>query len=89
MPPVPRAVTKSGRRIVTVTEQRIVREYKQGYSIEVEVKRGTGTRDQDKLTAFVNGETLEKATEKANEAVEELDKLAERTREIQHGESDE
>jgi len=71
-----------------MTEQRIVREYKQGYMISVRLKRGTGTRDQDTLVAEVHGETLEKATEKANEAVEELDQLAERTREIQHGEQD-
>ena len=66
-----------------MTDQQIIREFKDGYEIYVSIKRGTGTRDQDTLTATVHGETLEKAQERANAAVTHLEKLAHRTRKIQ------
>ena len=66
-----------------MSEQQIIREFKDGFEIYVSIKRGTGTRDQDTLSATVHGETLEKAENRARSAVETLDELAERTRAIQ------
>lgn len=66
-----------------MTEQQIVRTFDDGFEIYVSLKRGTGTRDQDTLSATVHGETLEKARERADTAVSHLEKLANRTRKIQ------
>jgi hypothetical protein len=71
-----------------MSEQQIIREFEDGFEIYVSIKRGTGTRDQDKLTTTVHGETLEKAEERARQAVETLDELAKRTRAIQTVEED-
>jgi len=72
-----------------MTEQKIIREFEDGYMIRVNLKRGSGTRDQDSLTGEVHGETLEKAIERSDRMLEQLDSMAERTRAIQYGESDE
>lgn len=66
-----------------MTKQTIERQFKDGFEIRIQIKRGTGTRDQDKLETVVRGETQEKAEERAERAVEHMESLAERTRAIQ------
>ncbi len=63
-----------------MTETTIERRFKDGYEIHVSIKRGTGTRDQDKISATVHGETQEKAEERAERAVEHMEELAWRVR---------
>lgn len=66
-----------------MTDQQIVREFQDGFTIKVSIKRGTGTRDEDRLSYRVAGETMEKAEERAEQAITQLEELAERTRAIQ------
>ena len=54
-----------------------------GVSITVELKRGTGTRDQDKLIAKAKGRTLNDARADMNELREYLHDLADDARAIQ------
>lgn len=68
--------------------EQTVREYKDGIKIDVKLKRGTSTRDEDRLQAQVHAEALEEAQEKADAAVSYLEKLAEVTRAIQPGGSE-
>lgn len=56
-----------------------------GVSITVELKRGGGTRDQDKLVAKAKGATLEDAREDMDELKAYLRDLADVCREIQPG----
>jgi len=67
------------------TETQHVERTDVGVSITVQLKRGSGTRDQDKITGKVKAETLEDAQEDMNLLREYLHRLAEDTRQIQPG----
>jgi hypothetical protein len=54
-----------------------------GVSLTVKLTRGTGTRDQDKITTKVKGKTLEEAREDMETLREYIHDLAEDTRQIQ------
>lgn len=54
-----------------------------GVSITAELKRGTGTRDQDKLTGKVKAETLEEARADMDTLKEDMAAWAEDLRAIQ------
>ena len=54
-----------------------------GVSLTVKLTRGTGTRDQDNLTAKVKAKTLEEAREDMETLREYLHDLAEDARQIQ------
>ncbi|WP_254544895.1 DUF7389 domain-containing protein [Halomarina pelagica] len=60
-----------------------------GVSLTVKLTRGTGTRDQDKLTAKVKAKTLEEACEDMETLREYIHDLAEDARQIQPGDDDE
>lgn len=65
----------------TVTEK--VERTDTGYSLTAEIKRGSGTRDQDKLTAKVKEEDYATAREQMDQAIEDMEEWAEHTRQIQ------
>lgn len=54
-----------------------------GVSITAELKRGTGTRDQDKLTGKVKAETLEEARADMDQLKEHMAEWADDLRTIQ------
>lgn len=54
-----------------------------GVSITAELKRGTGTRDQDKLTGKVKAETLEEARDDMDDLKDDMEEWAEDLRAIQ------
>nr|WP_233340563.1 hypothetical protein [Haloprofundus sp. MHR1] len=54
-----------------------------GISLTVKLTRGTGTRDQDKITAKVKAKTLEDARKDMETLREYIHDLAEDTRQIQ------
>jgi hypothetical protein len=54
-----------------------------GVSLTVQLTRGTGTRDQDKITAKVKAKTLEEARTDMETLRAYIDDLAESTRQIQ------
>ncbi|QKY22196.1 hypothetical protein B4589_017510 (plasmid) [Halolamina sp. CBA1230] len=54
-----------------------------GVSLTVKLTRGTGTRDQDKLTAKVKAKTLEEAREDMETLREYIHDLAEDARQVQ------
>lgn len=60
-----------------------------GVSLTVKLTRGTGTRDQDKLTAKVKAKTLDEAREDMETLREYIHDLAEDARQIQPGEDNE
>lgn len=60
-----------------------------GVSITVELKRGTGTRDQDKLVGKVKAETLDEARSDMTQLRNYLGNLADDCRQIQPGGTDE
>ncbi|WP_336361768.1 DUF7389 domain-containing protein [Haladaptatus sp. ZSTT2] len=60
-----------------------------GVSLTVKLTRGTGTRDQDKITAKVKAKTLEEAREDMETLRRYIHDLAEDARQIQPGEDDE
>jgi hypothetical protein len=60
-----------------------------GVSLTVKLTRGTGTRDQDKITAKVKAKTLEDAREDMESLRGYIHDLAEDARQIQPGEDDE
>ena len=57
-----------------------------GVSLTVQLTRGTGTRDQDKITAKVKAKTLEDARTDMETLRTYIDDLAESTRQIQPAE---
>lgn len=57
-----------------------------GVSLTVQLTRGTGTRDQDKITAKVKAKTLEDARTDMETLRAYIDDLAESTRQIQPAE---
>jgi hypothetical protein len=57
-----------------------------GVSLIVQLTRGTGTRDQDKITAKVKAKTLEDARSDMETLRAYIDDLAESTRQIQPAE---
>ncbi len=59
-----------------------------GVSLTVKFTRGTGTRDQDKLTAKVKAKTLEDAREDVESLREYIHDLAEDDRQIQPGDDE-
>jgi len=59
-----------------------------GVSLTVKLKRGTGTRDQDEVTAKAKGKTLEDAREDMEILREYIHDLAEDARQIQPEEED-
>jgi hypothetical protein len=59
-----------------------------GVSLTVKLTRGTGTRDQDKLTAKVKAKTLEEAREDMETLQEYIHDLAEDARQIQPGDDE-
>ena len=60
-----------------------------GVSLMVKLTRGTGTRDQDKITAKVKAKTLEEARKDMESLRGYIHDLAEDARQIQPGEDDE
>lgn len=56
-----------------------------GVSLTVKLTRGTGTRDQDKVTAKVKAKTLEEAHEDMETLHEYINDLAEDVRQVQPG----
>jgi hypothetical protein len=58
-----------------------VEEIERGYRIEIKHKRGTGTRDQDTITAEAKTESLdelrEERTELRSTVIEEMERLRE------------
>lgn len=60
-----------------------------GVSLTVKLTRGTGTRDQDKITAKAKSKTLEEAREDMETLRGYIHGLAEDARQIQPGEDDE
>lgn len=60
-----------------------------GVSITVQMKRGTGTRDQDTITGKLKAESLEAAQEDLEELKAELEDLAEYARVVQPDEAEE
>ncbi len=70
-------------------EQQIPTEYVErsdvGVSLTVKMTRGTGTRDQDTITAKAKGKTLEDAREDMKTLRESIHDLAEDARQIQLG----
>lgn len=59
-----------------------------GVSLTVKLTRGTGTRDQDKLTAKVKAKTLEEAREDMETLRGYIHDLAEDARQIQPGDDE-
>ncbi|WP_058827162.1 hypothetical protein [Haloferax sp. Q22] len=59
-----------------------------GVSLTVKLTRGTGTRDQDKVTAKVKAKTLEDAREDMETLREYIHDLAEDARQIQPGDDE-
>jgi hypothetical protein len=59
-----------------------------GVSLTVKLTRGTGTRDQDKLTAKVKAKTLEEAREDMDSLREYIHDLTEDARQIQPGDDE-
>ena len=59
-----------------------------GVSLTVNLTRGTGTRDQDKIVAKAKGKTLEDAREDMEILQEYIHELAEDARQIQPAEAD-
>ena len=57
-----------------------------GASLTLQLTRGTGTRDQDKITAKVKAKTLEDARSDMETLRAYIDDLAESTRQIQPAE---
>ena len=57
-----------------------------GVSLTVQLTRGTGTQDQDKITAKVKAKTLEDARSDMETLRAYMDDLAESTRQIQPAE---
>jgi len=60
-----------------------------GVSLTVKLTRGTGTRDQDKITAKVKAKTLQEAREDMETLRGYIHDLAEDARQIQPGDDDE
>lgn len=60
-----------------------------GVSIEIRLKRGEGTRDEDQLKAKVKSETLAQARDDVDALKPDLERWAEELREIQPGGGDE
>lgn len=58
-----------------------------GVSLTVQLTRGTGTRDQDKITAKVKAKTLEEARTDMESLRAYIDDLAASTRQIQPAEA--
>lgn len=67
----------------TVTEH--VERTDVGVSITAEVKRGTGTRDQDKLVGKVKAKDLDEARGMMNDLRDDLEEWADDLRAIQPG----
>lgn len=63
-------------------DERIER-FDTGVSISVNMTRGTGTRDQEKIKGKVKAETLDEAREDMDGLKEDLSDLAEYVREIE------
>ena len=59
-----------------------------GVSLTVKLTRGTGTRDQDKITAKVKAKTLEEAREDMETLRGYIHDLAEDARQIQPGDDE-
>lgn len=59
-----------------------------GVSITVQMKRGTGTRDQDTITGKLKAESLEAAQEDLEELKAELKDLAGYARKVQPDEAE-
>jgi hypothetical protein len=74
------------------SEQQVPTEYVErsyvGVSLTVKLTRGTGTRDQDKVTAKAKGKTLEDAREDMETLREYIHDLAEDARQIQPGDDE-
>lgn len=58
-------------------------------TVKTDVKRGTGTRDQDKLSVKVKGDDPTEVVEKVNETIQRLHNTADDMRAMQPGDSDE
>lgn len=60
-----------------------LRRIDEGYSLELEMKRGSGTRDQDKVKGKIKTETLEELKEQRVAMLNEMKKTIKTAREIQ------
>jgi hypothetical protein len=72
--------------VMTMSDNEIthhVNESADKVTVKTDVKRGTGTRDQDKLTVKVKGDEPAEVVEKVNETVARLHKTAEDLRAMQ------
>src|SRR6056297_2707539 len=76
-------VEQLNRRPVENARTEYVERSDVGVSLAVKLTRGTGTRDQDKITAKVKAKTLEDAREDMETLREYVHDLAEDTRQIQ------
>jgi hypothetical protein len=56
--------------------------------VETQVKRGGGTRDEDRIKVKIKGDDPESVVEKLNDTVERLRDTSETLREMQPGEND-
>ncbi|MCD2204092.1 MULTISPECIES: DUF7389 domain-containing protein [unclassified Halobacterium] len=86
--PPSRADDESAESNEQTTRTEYVERSDVGVSLTVKLTRGTGTRDQDKITAKVKGKTLEDAREDMETLREYIHDLAEDTRQIQPEEED-
>lgn len=57
--------------------------------VETQVKRGDGTRDEDRIKVKVKGDEAGEVVEKLNETVAQLQETADTLREMQPGENNE
>jgi len=74
---------------MTENTQHNVNESADKITVKTNVKRGSGTRDQDKLTVKVKGDDPTEVVEKVNETISRLHNTAEDMRAMQPGDSDE
>jgi hypothetical protein len=58
-------------------------------TVKGDVKRGSGTRDQDKLSVKVKGDDPTEVVEKVNETIQRLHNTADDMRAMQPGDADE
>jgi hypothetical protein len=56
--------------------------------VETQVKRGDGTRDEDRIKVKVKGDDPDEVVDKLNETVARLSDTSETLREMQPGEND-
>ena len=81
--PVPETDVESNPNRKSSTETEYVERTDVGVSLMVKLSRGTGTRDQDKITAKVKAATLDEAREDMETLRAYVHELADDVRQIQ------